>query len=382
MTRSSNKELVEPYNEPEQALHSLRKLSNTTSFDHSSSSKFELFSDHERQFEEEIIETMTKPPMEEYEVILFYKGLDVPTREILNSKGGVPKIAAIQAQLNNLGREIKKVNERVYAAQVGCELCNGPHYTKDCPLKEEGKTLKEAYYTQGIPFPYLLKENGYDEKEVLKELKKLKVNSTESATSLRRLLKEKSRINEEIKATMKVHWLEILKDALPPKEKDTVIFTLPYSINNMCFDKALADLGASFRVMPSLTFTNLVLGKLALTKLIIDMGDKTVKRPEGIAENVLAGIDKFVFLVDFIVLDMPEDIKIPLFLGRLFLSTAHAKIDVFKRKFALRIRNDKIVFNIDNPTCNIIKKAYVLGLRDRMELDLEARLMGEALILN
>ncbi|GJV14244.1 hypothetical protein Tco_1359567 [Tanacetum coccineum] len=62
-------------------------------------------------------------------------------------------LAAIQAQLNNLGREIKKVNEKVYAAQVGCEQCKGPHYTKDFPLKEEGKTLEEAYYTQfGGPF--------------------------------------------------------------------------------------------------------------------------------------------------------------------------------------------------------------------------------------
>ncbi|GKE50720.1 hypothetical protein Tco_1485876, partial [Tanacetum coccineum] len=62
-------------------------------------------------------------------------------------------LAAIQAQLNNLGREIKKVNKKVYAAQVGCEQCKGPHYTKDFPLKEEGKTLEEAYYTQfGRPF--------------------------------------------------------------------------------------------------------------------------------------------------------------------------------------------------------------------------------------
>ncbi|GKB36958.1 hypothetical protein Tco_0881900 [Tanacetum coccineum] len=44
--------------------------------------------------------------------------------------------------------ELEKVNEKVYAAQVGCEQCKGPHYTKDCPLKEEGKTLEEAYYTQ------------------------------------------------------------------------------------------------------------------------------------------------------------------------------------------------------------------------------------------
>ncbi|GKC84230.1 retrovirus-related pol polyprotein from transposon TNT 1-94 [Tanacetum coccineum] len=117
------------------------------------------------------------------EVVLFYNGLDVLTRQIIDSKGAIQSktaadaqitiqemaeysqkwhngtsrvrstetfdgLAAIQAQLNNLGREIKKVNEKVYAAQVGCEQCKGPHYTKDCPLKEEGKTLKEAYYTQ------------------------------------------------------------------------------------------------------------------------------------------------------------------------------------------------------------------------------------------
>ncbi|GKD54822.1 hypothetical protein Tco_1288209 [Tanacetum coccineum] len=63
-------------------------------------------------------------------------------------------LGAIQVELNNLGREIKKVNERVYVAQVACELCDGPHYSKDCSLKEEGKTFEEAYYTQfGVPFP-------------------------------------------------------------------------------------------------------------------------------------------------------------------------------------------------------------------------------------
>ncbi|GKD87332.1 hypothetical protein Tco_1358486 [Tanacetum coccineum] len=62
-------------------------------------------------------------------------------------------LAAIQAQFNNLRREIKKVNEKVYAAQVGCEICKGPQYKKDCPLKEEGNTLEEAYYMQfGAPY--------------------------------------------------------------------------------------------------------------------------------------------------------------------------------------------------------------------------------------
>ncbi|GKE65417.1 putative reverse transcriptase domain-containing protein, partial [Tanacetum coccineum] len=142
-------------------------------------------------------------------------------------------------------------------------------------------------------------------------------------------------------------------------------------------ERVYADLGASVSVMPYSTFTNLGLGKLAHTKLIIEFADNTMKRPKGIAENVLVGIDKFVFLVDFIVLDMPEDIKIPFILRRPYLFTTHAKIDVFKRKFALRIRNDKIVFKSDSPISNIIKKVYVLGLREQMELDLEARLTGD-----
>ncbi|GJY59452.1 putative reverse transcriptase domain-containing protein [Tanacetum coccineum] len=123
------------------------------------------------------------------EVIMFYKALDVPTRQILDSNSTISsmkvadakkaiqdivdhsqkwlngmstrtrntntsdRLAAIQAQLNNLGREMKKVNEKVCAAQVGCESCGEPHYTKDCPLKEKGKSFKEAYYTQfGVPF--------------------------------------------------------------------------------------------------------------------------------------------------------------------------------------------------------------------------------------
>ncbi|GKB22965.1 pyruvate dehydrogenase (acetyl-transferring) kinase, mitochondrial [Tanacetum coccineum] len=84
------------------------------------------------------------------EVILFYNGLEVRIRQILDSKCAIPTKTA---QLNNLGRKIKKVNEKVYAAQVGCKLCKGPHYSKDYPLKEEGKTLEEAYYTEfGVPF--------------------------------------------------------------------------------------------------------------------------------------------------------------------------------------------------------------------------------------
>nr|GEW50795.1 hypothetical protein [Tanacetum cinerariifolium] len=77
-----------------------------------------------------------------------------------------------------------------------------------------------------------------------------------------------------------------------------------------------------------------------------------------------------------------QNIKVPLILGRPFLSSAHAKIDVFKRKITLKVGDDKIMLKNNNPTNSKIRRVYVLGLRETMELDLEARLMREALILN
>ncbi|GJX18211.1 putative reverse transcriptase domain-containing protein [Tanacetum coccineum] len=293
-------------------------------------------------------------------------------------------LAAIQAQLNNLGREIKKVNEKVYVAQVGCEQCKGPHYTKDCPLKEEGKTLKEAYYTQfGGPFPgggYRAAALGFYQR-----------NNTNP-----------SRLNgyyyEEKKGSYGPQFSEAYSEAshinnsIPRKEKDPGSFTLPCFINNVCFGNALVDLGASVSVMPFSTYLNLGLGELAHTKLTIELAYRTVKYPTGIAKNVLigignaknvlVGIGKFTFPIDFIILDMPEDIKVPLILGRPFLSTAHAKIDVYKRKITLRVREERIVFTSVKPASSLIKRVYMLSLRERMELDLEARLMGETLVLN
>ncbi|GKD81470.1 DNA-directed DNA polymerase, partial [Tanacetum coccineum] len=139
---------------------------------------------------------------------------------------------------------------------------------------------------------------------------------------------------------------------------------------------------ASVSVMPLSTYLNLRLSELAHTKLTVELADRTVKYPKGIAENVLVGIGKFVFPIDFIILDMPEDIKVPLILGRPFLPTARAKIDVFKRKITLRVGEEKINFKSVKPASSLIKRVYKLGLRERMELDLEARLIGETLVLN
>ncbi|GJU76677.1 putative reverse transcriptase domain-containing protein [Tanacetum coccineum] len=129
--------------------------------------------------------------------------------------------------------------------------------------------------------------------------------------------------------------------------------------------------------MPLSTYLNLGLGELAHTKLTVELADRTVKYPKGIAENVLVGIGKKNFPVDFIILDMPEDVKVPLILERPFVSIAHAKIDIFKRKITLRVGEEKIIFQSVKPASSLIKRVYMLSLRERMELDLEVRLMGE-----
>ncbi|GJR81825.1 putative reverse transcriptase domain-containing protein [Tanacetum coccineum] len=326
-------------------------------------------------------------------------------------------LTAIQAQVNNLGREIKKVNKNVYAAQVGCEQYKGPPYTKDCLLKEDGKTLEEAYYMQfGGPFQgggYRVAASGFyqrnnvnpssyrkeDLEVYLALLKRIREIKSNRSRLLLKLIHNRyavldptntSRLNgyycEEKKGSYGPQFSEAYSEAshinnsIPRKEKDPWSFTLPCFINNVCFDNALVDLGASISVMPLSTYLNLGLGELAHTKLTVELADRTVKYPKGIAKKVLVGIGKFVFPVDFIILDMPEDIKVPLILRRPFLSTARAKIDVYKRKITLRVGEERIVFTSVKPTSSLIKRVYKLSLRERMELDLEARLIGETLV--
>ncbi|GJQ91759.1 DNA-directed DNA polymerase [Tanacetum coccineum] len=293
----------------------------------------------------------------------------------------------------------EKVNEKVYAAQVGCEQCKGTHYTKDCPLKEEGKTLEEAYYTKfGGPFQgggYRAAAPGFYQRNNANPSYQERRQSMEETLSkfmseLAKRHEENSNMIKEIRASIdaairnqraSIKTLEIQIGKIS-KEKDPGSFTLPCYINNVFFDNALADLGASIRVMPLSTYLNLGLGELAHTKLIVELADRTVKYPKGIAKNVLVGFSKFVFLVDFIIVDMPEDVKVPLIIGRPFLSTAYAKIDVFKRKITLRVGDEKYIFKSVKPASSLIKRVYMLSLKERMELDLEVRLMEETLVLN
>ncbi|GKB08387.1 putative reverse transcriptase domain-containing protein, partial [Tanacetum coccineum] len=126
---------------------------------------------------------------------------------------------------------------------------------------------------------------------------------------------------------------------------------------------------ASVSVMPLLTYLNLGLGELAHTRLTVELADRTMKYPKGIAENVLVEIGKFTFPIDFIILDMPEDSKVPLILGRPFLSTARSEINVYKRKITLKVREENIIFKSVKPASSLIRTIIRPFLEDYIELN-------------
>ncbi|GJY94011.1 DNA-directed DNA polymerase [Tanacetum coccineum] len=125
------------------------------------------------------------------------------------------------------------------------------------------------------------------------------------------------------------------------KEKDPGSFTIPCDIRQFHINNALADLGASITLMSYTMYEKLGLGEPKPTRMSLELADRSIQYPSGIIENVLIKVDKFVLLVDFVILDMPEDSRVPIILGRPFLATSRALIDVFNKKITLRIGDDE-----------------------------------------
>nr|GEW46718.1 hypothetical protein [Tanacetum cinerariifolium] len=138
-----------------------------------------------------------------------------------------------------------------------------------------------------------------------------------------------------------------LQNELPPKEKDPGSFVLPCIIGNTTVSNALADLGAS-SVMPFSMFKRLGLKNPSPVNMVIEMADRSMQSPKGIVENVLVKFHKFIFPVDFVILDIVKDKKVPIILGRPMLATPHARIDVFRGKISLEVGKEQVIFNAND----------------------------------
>ena len=185
----------------------------------------------------------------------------------------------------------------------------------------------------------------------------------------------------------------ILQGKLPQKLKDPGSFTIPYTIENTIFKRALCDLGASINLIPLSIFRRLGLGEARSTTVTLHIADMSLKHPRGVIEDVLVKVDKFIFPTDFIVLDMEEDKEIPIIFGRPFLATCRAMIDVQRGELKLRVQEDEVKFNVfeavrhpvESDTCFMTETVEAIvssqsGLTDPLEASLvqsDSENMGE-----
>ncbi|XP_050889303.1 uncharacterized protein LOC127094522 [Lathyrus oleraceus] len=135
---------------------------------------------------------------------------------------------------------------------------------------------------------------------------------------------------------------------IPMKKKDRGAVTIPCTTRDRSFKKGLIDLGASVSLMPLSIYKKLGIWVVQDTMMTLQLADHSFKKPYGIVEDVLVKIDKFVFPVDFVILEMPEDGEIPLILGRPFLDTRGCLINIEEGIMTLKVYDEELKIDVRN----------------------------------
>ena len=223
--------------------------------------------------------------------------------------------------------------------------------------KQSEENTIEAKASIPVPYPQRLKKHKLDKQftKFMDVFKKLHINipfadALEQMPSyvkfMKDILSQKIRLADFETVNLTEECSAILQRKLPQKLKDPGSFTIPCTIGNAIFERALCDLGASINLMPLLIFKRLGLGEARPTTVTLQLADRSLKHLRGIIEDVLVKVDKFIFPAYFIVLDMEEDKEIPIILGRPFLATGRAMIDVQRGELKLRVQEEEVKFNV------------------------------------
>nr|GEY89926.1 hypothetical protein [Tanacetum cinerariifolium] len=156
------------------------------------------------------------------------------------------------------------------------------------------------------------------------------------APMFKKLLNNKNKLIELTKTLLNGNCSAIVLKKLPKKLGDPGRFLIPCDFSEFDNFLALADLGASINLMSLSIWKKLKLPTLNDTIMVLELADRTILKPTSVAENVFVKVGKFYFLADFVVLDFIADPRVSLILGKPFLSTAHAIINVHEREIILR----------------------------------------------
>nr|GEW64299.1 reverse transcriptase domain-containing protein [Tanacetum cinerariifolium] len=219
----------------------------------------------------------------------------------------------------------------------------------DKPAEEPSVVIPKA--KANLPYPSRLQKDKLREKDDILTAKFMEIfrdlhfelsfadaliHMPKFAPMFKKLLNNKDKLIELSKMPLNENCSAVVLKKLPEKLGDPGRFLIPCDFTGLDNCLALADLGASINLMSLSIWKKLRLPTLNDTKMVLELADRTISKATGVAENVFVKVGKFYFPADFVILDFVADPRVPLILGRPFLSTAHALIDVSEGEITLR----------------------------------------------
>nr|GEV15724.1 hypothetical protein [Tanacetum cinerariifolium] len=174
------------------------------------------------------------------------------------------------------------------------------------------------------------------------------VHMPKFAPMFKKLLNNKNKLIELTKTPLNENCSAVVLKKLSEKLSDPGRFIIPCDFLEFDNCLALADLGASINLMPLSIWKKLKLPTLNDTKMVLELADRTISKPTGVAENIFVKVGKFYYHVDFVVLDFIADPRVSLILGRPFLSESDSEVlENFLNDNSIPIRVENSEFNME-----------------------------------
>nr|GEW68773.1 reverse transcriptase domain-containing protein [Tanacetum cinerariifolium] len=258
----------------------------------------------------------------------------------------------------------------VKAVEESCVNCGGPPAYYNCIASNSNQSsvcAATGTYNQTLPkpnIPYLSRLNDQKLREkATNQMEKFfqifqdfhfDISFADAlllmpkfASMIKSLLANKDKLFELAKIPLNENCKAMLLKKLPGKLGDPGKFLIPCDFLGMDVYHALADLGASINIMPLSIWKKFFLPELTPTQMTLELADRSITRPKGVAEDVFVKVGKFHFPIDFVVVDFEVDPRVPLILGRSFLRTGHALIDVYGEEITLWVNDEAVTFNLN-----------------------------------
>ena len=223
--------------------------------------------------------------------------------------------------------------------------------------KKKGDKGVNVIPVQHLPYPHApsKKDNVRHYARFMDIFKQLQINipfadaleqMPRYAKFMKDILTKKRRHVEDETILLDARCSAIIQKTLPRKESDPGRVVLPVTIGSTYTGNGLIDLGSSINLIPLSIVKRLGNVEIKSTRMTLQLADKSTTLPYGIAKDMLVKVDKFLFPVDFVIVEMDEDRDVPLILGRPFMKTARMMIDVDDGLMKVRVQDEEVTFNL------------------------------------